>query len=1097
MFLWGVFLAVTLALLIVGFMYLRFDDVIRRHALQKIASQYKSLSVRVGKARFENGRGILLYDLTVSDPHAVDPSAPVLAIDELFLAGNMTVKDVVSDKLDVERIVVRRPRLHAVHLPNGAWNIQSLLPLPRFGTQAPEIEVEDATLLVGDAVGRDAGQIALRGIDLKLSPLSDAAPASQPANAATSAPRHDRRFHVVGMASSTPAREMKFSGMLNADQATFDLTLDARGLEVTPELIAAMPLNPSATADYLAFKLASIQLFGKADLLLRTWRSATGDAEVGFSADVTLSRGRLEYPALPQPLTDLAFQLHAERGRMFVKQLTAKFGTADIVLACERSGWSASAPTTLNGRIVGLAVDDRLRSALPVGLDHLWQRFRPTGPIDVDAKLTFDGHRLRPDLTAYCRGISLTDAEKFPYPVEQATGTVHLLPAPTGDDAELHIDLNAQGNGQPIHIRADLADLKMPTAVAAANAEPVAKPVISVEVSGSGIAIHERLLAALSERTQRFVRSLAPEGTIDFRWRYERANPAQLDADTSLELRLADCGVQYERFPYPLKHVRGLITAHNGLWTFEQLESRDLPEATATITCAGQFHDLPAGLELQLTFRGANVPLDESLRRALSPQVQKVWSDLRPQGSVDFSASIERHLNDSQPVIQVDLRPHEQTVAVEPTFFPYRFEQIGGRALITATKVELQQLTGRHGRTGFAAQGVWQAAPDGGWQLTLSGLNVDRVNADPEFIAALPPGVQRVIDHLKPTGTIDLFGATLQFTKRPGFEQLASNWDVQLACHQTSLRGDVPLDSLTGGMRCLGQNDGQTCYSYGELAIDSLIWNDAQLTNIHGPFWADSSYCLFGQPATTKLGQSPRRLTADAYGGSIAADIQLQHDGHPHYHVDVSLGGADLRRITSERLGGPRDLTGAVSGKLSLDGAGRSTYALAGTGELHIVDANIYKLPVLVALLKVLSNRSPDTTAFDRCDAQFEIHGEQIHFSHLNLLGDALSLYGRGDTNFDRNLNLTFYSMVGPSGFTVPLLSSMAGQASKQIMQLKVDGSIDNPQIHREAFPVMNQFMQQIQAELQRGVPPGVVEPLTPAAVIPAQASDPWAPQRR
>jgi AsmA-like C-terminal region len=284
------------------------------------------------------------------------------------------------------------------------------------------------------------------------------------------------------------------------------------------------------------------------------------------------------------------------------------------------------------------------------------------------------------------------------------------------------------------------------------------------------------------------------------------------------------------------------------------------------------------------------------------------------------------------------------------------------------------------------------------------------------------------------------------------------------------------------------------------LAIDSLIWNDAQVTNLRGPFWADDSICLVGQGATAKLGQPPRRLTADAYGGTLASDIQLQHQGHPSYHVDVSAGGVDLRRITSERLGGPRDLTGTVSGKLSLDGAGKSTYALAGAGELHIVDANIYKLPVLVALLKVLSNRSPDTTAFDRCDAQFDIHGEQIHFAHLNLLGDALSLYGRGDTSFDRNLNLEFYSMVGPGGFTLPLLSSMAGQASKQILQLKVDGSIDNPQIHREAFPAVNQVLQQIQAELQPATPMGVVAPVAPvapAAVEASSTSSAWAPLRK
>ncbi|HEY4232453.1 MAG TPA: AsmA-like C-terminal region-containing protein [Lacipirellulaceae bacterium] len=1080
MFQWGLFLVVTAALLVGGYFYLRFDDEIRRHVQQLLASHYPNLTVKVGKARFEKGRGILVYDLTISDPRAAGPTQPTLSIDELFLACDTRVEELLSGKPRMDRIDVRRPRLHAIRQADGTWNLLSLLPLPRLSEQAPQLVIEDATLVLDDATRHDAARLTLRGIDINLSPMTD--------SAAATGTRADRRFHVVGTVAGCPARELKFNGTINADQSTGDLTLDVRGLEVTPELLAAIPGNSSTTS-------SNVQLYGKADATLRVWRSSAAPTDFGWSADVSLSRGRLEYAPLPQAVTDLAISLQADGQRLSIKELTGKFGTAEVAIAAERTGWSPDAKLGIHGKIVGLMADERLRAALPAALDRIWQRFQPAGPIDADVKLTFDGEHWRPELVAHCRGISLTDAEKFPYPVEQATGTVELLPVANRDDLELRLDLEARGNGQPIRIRADLANLKLPTAGEAASDEPQHKPVGWVEVAGSAITIHERLLAALSEKCQRFVRSLAPEGTVDFHWRYERLDPMQPNADTSLELRLADCSVQYDRFPYPLQHIQGLVTSHNGQWSFEKLESRDRQEATAAVTCAGQSQEAADGLELQLAFQGSNVALDENLRRALTPAVQKVWADLRPQGSVDFTANVVRHPTDKEAVIQVELRPHAQSVSVEPTFFPYRFEQIGGRALVSANHVELQQISARHGRSGFAGQGAWQATPDGGWQLALTGLNVDRVTADPEFVAALPPSVQRIIDRLKPSGTIDLLGTTLQFAKGPGAAQLASNWDIQLACHQTALRGDLPLDSLTGGVRLMGRSDGQTCFSYGELAIDSLIWNDAQLTNVRGPFWADNSNCLLGQGATAKLGQPPRPMTADAYGGTLHSDIRLQHDGNPIYHVDVSMGGVDLRRITSERLGGPKDITGTVSGKLSLDGAGRSTYALAGSGELHIVDANIYKLPVLVALLKVLSNRSPDTTAFDRCDASFHIHGEQIQFDRLNLLGDALSLYGRGEASFNRNLNLEFYSMVGPSGFTVPLLSSMAGQASKQMLQLKVDGPIDNPQIHREAFPAMNQMLQQIQAELQRGAPTGVVQSPAPAAAPPAQASSPWGPQ--
>jgi hypothetical protein len=434
-------------------------------------------------------------------------------------------------------------------------------------------------------------------------------------------------------------------------------------------------------------------------------------------------------------------------------------------------------------------------------------------------------------------------------------------------------------------------------------------------------------------------------------------------------------------------------------------------------------------------------------------------------------------------VINVAIEPFEQTVSVEPTFFPYRFEQVGGRAMVSAGRVDLEQLVGKHGRSTFTAQGTWSAAPDGGWHMVLTGLNVDRLSFEPDLLQAMPLGLQRVVDRIRPVGSLDIYGSTLQFNRRPGAREIAAAWDVQLVSHQAALRGELPLEYVSGGVRLMGQCDGPNCHAYGELAIDSMIWNELQFTNIHGPFWSDNGICLLGQPATAKLAQPPRRITADVFGGSIAADVQLHHAGQPRYNADISLGGVDLGRIARERLGGPNDLNGTVSGKLSLAGAGRSTYALDGKGELHVVDAKIYRLPVLVALLKVLRNRSPDTTAFDRCDMQFDIKGEHIHFQQLNLLGDAVSLYGRGETNFDRRLNLVFYTLVGPADLPMPILKTLAGQLSQQGLQLKVDGTWDNPQIHREAFPAVSQMLEQIRAEAGQGA--AVVAP-------PAASGIPW-----
>ena len=229
------------------------------------------------------------------------------------------------------------------------------------------------------------------------------------------------------------------------------------------------------------------------------------------------------------------------------------------------------------------------------------------------------------------------------------------------------------------------------------------------------------------------------------------------------------------------------------------------------------------------------------------------------------------------------------------------------------------------------------------------------------------------------------------------------------------------------------------------------------------PMWSDATVCYLGQQATAKLAQPPRRITADVFGGTIAADTVLQHAGQPRYSTEISHRAASTSAASPANAWAvPAIIKGNVFGTLSLGGTGRSTYSLSGHGDLHVVDANIYQLPPLVAMLKVLRNRTPNSTAFDRCDMKFDVYGENIHFNQLNLLGDAVSLYGRGQTNFDRRLDLTFYTLVGPADLPIPLWKTVAGHLSEQALQIKVDGTWDNPQPHREAFPMVNQMLEQI-----------------------------------
>jgi hypothetical protein len=384
--------------------------------------------------------------------------------------------------------------------------------------------------------------------------------------------------------------------------------------------------------------------------------------------------------------------------------------------------------------------------------------------------------------------------------------------------------------------------------------------------------------------------------------------------------------------------------------------------------------------------------------------------------------------------------------------------------------VDWRNAVARHDRSVFSNEsGTWQAIAGGGWQCSFEKVSVDRLTTDRDLLAALPPAVLAVVEKLQPSGAIGLYNGSFSFAKPPQTQTMSAAWDVSLECQQAATQGAVPLRGITGGIRLVGQSDGHTAHSAGELALDSVLWKDVQLTNVRGPFWADATHCLIGEPAGLQQNQQPRRLIADAYGGSLATNIELVHDTNPSYKMDVHLGGANLARFVNERLGGPNDMNGTVSGKLVIAGTGSSTQTMRGAGELHVVDANIYELPLLVAMLKIMRNRTPDSTAFNRCDMRFSIQGEHIHFEQLNLLGDAVSLYGNGETDFNRKLDLVFYTLIGPADLPIPLWKTIAGHVSQQGLQLKVVGTLDDPKIERKALPAVNDMLDQLQTEIHEG----------------------------
>jgi len=144
-------------------------------------------------------------------------------------------------------------------------------------------------------------------------------------------------------------------------------------------------------------------------------------------------------------------------------------------------------------------------------------------------------------------------------------------------------------------------------------------------------------------------------------------------------------------------------------------------------------------------------------------------------------------------------------------------------------------------------------------------------------------------------------------------------------------------------------------------------------------------------------------------------------------------------------------------------------HSLAGRGQVRLRDADIYELSVVMSLLKILRVKAPDRNAFSSSVVDFRIEGPRAYLDNIELAGDAISLVGAGEVDFDSNVNLTFRSIVGDAETQLPAVKRLLGGASGQFLLVHVDGTLAEPTATTEAFPTLAGALQRLQA--RQGAP--------------------------
>ncbi len=1058
-----VFVACLAAGVVGAWLYViyRVDCELSAHLEGVLARHYaeRGLAASIGYVRLIEGKGIEIHDVVVSDPRAESPGALLVHIDKVFVVCDARMQDLINGPPDIEQIVVRGLKMRATRQADGSWNAQRLFPPPKFSDCAHVAMIENATFELVDTSNYPTSVFTLRDINLSVRPQTD--------EAGTQAAGAEPPIQIRGSLTGDHLQHMGVDCLIDPQHQSWTILGAVDELEISKQLQQSLPRE-------LAEQLAPLaELRGRLKLNFQLTSPQGEQPNVGFVVAGRLTQGQFEDPRLPYPLSDMQAELYADNEGLKIENLAARAGLSKVKLSYHRVGWTDDSPQTMNGEVQQLAVDRRLSDSLPAELRSAWQNYWPSGVVNADLRMSFDGSRWTPDLSVECLDVSFAHY-KFPYRLSGGAGSIHLK----GD--MLTVRMRALAAGQVVRIDGDFR-----------NPGPDYTGGIDV-VLDAPIPLDEKLLSAISGKAQQVIRSLQPRGMITFKGRFERNDPREDSFEQQMQITLHDCAIKYEKLPYPLERIRGTLEANNQLWTFRNLEGHN---DSGYVTCEGSW--TPAGDgrggQLVLDYVGTDIALEDELRRALPENAQRMWSSLRPRGSIDH-VRIGMRYNSAREKFDVDVRAQKwkqmqnvegRTINIEPSWFPYRMENVTGAIHYHDGQIELVNVAAVHDEAEITLNGNCDFSADGRWRADFQRLTADRLAADHTLVGALPRGLGAAVAKLNLKGPVSVLGS-LQLAGAEG-KPFEASWDLSFDVEGGSVKFGLPLDNLRGGVRLTGRYDQRGLQSRGELAIDSLDFHKVQLTRVSGPVSIDGSRVVFG--AWTNLDQSAapaRQITASAFGGTLSGEAQVSLAGDGEFFVQGSLSDCDLARVSHEAMPQQRDITGKAHAGIRLTGNSKGTHTLRGEGVVRLRNADIYEVPLMISLLKLLSIREPDKTAFTTSDIDFRVQGDVVYFDRIDFNGDAISLKGRGEMNLQRHLNMYFYTMVGRQNLHLPIVRPAMGLASRQLMLIHVAGTLDQPELERKAFPGLNDTLQQIFPESPRKDPlPTTLLPKPNAATHP------------
>ena len=460
------------------------------------------------------------------------------------------------------------------------------------------------------------------------------------------------RFVIKGKASRSDGRTL------------FDVTVDATDITVDQQLTDAVPpkfrrvwdaMSPAGTGG------AYVHVYSKPCL-------AKPVVDMTVKLD---GRASITYDKFPYRLDNLVGEAFIGPGEFRIIDISGSRGPA----TCRINGLITGTgdPNTAKVKIEiegkNIPLDKTLADAIGEGGHKALAELQPEGQA---AKFTAsiwrnEGEKLDFSVHAVLEDATFTLA-KFPYRLEHTKGDVSIhgkrvvLENLTGTHGDSVVKIGGQAFFDDEQLGLDIS------------------------ISGDAVEIDEHLGKSMPDQFKRIWEDLSPSGKADVDlWFQHNLPDSRGKLDYKLTLTSRDMNITYRGFPYPLRHVRGNIIATPGKVLLQKLVSTD---GKMTGFLDGEFLPGEKGDIARLVLKATNVPIDETLIKALPAEFATFAERFTPGGTVDIDLKKLEFVTPHEPTTNATTRP-AVSPGGKPALSPGGKWNVEGSVIVRAAKLNI------------------------------------------------------------------------------------------------------------------------------------------------------------------------------------------------------------------------------------------------------------------------------------------------------------------------------------------------------------------------------------------------------------------------